>query len=420
MAIELQIQNFVINKFNKVEIDLKYDSVADTFAFDTTFDQNDKANKFCFKPLSYYDCTIKYRGVLVMTGTLLNHSFTDMPAPTPTSISGYSKCGVIGDCTIANYPVQSNLKTIKEIAEFVCTPYEVKVIIDPEVADVCNKPIQQSTVDQFGTILSYLDSLCSQRFVVLSHDNKGNLLLTKAKVGKILTTVDTLVRDKPTAFVNDIEGSPDFINKYEKEELLGDRAILWDFNPNQKGKKYISMALTTNGQAMHSPITISGQGGQISSADNYIVNPYVSTKTTYDIISGASKTFTTELIGSPTPTQQHYLKQDVWKPLRAKNVQQTFGDGTTIPLTARFELGKELKAIGLTITVKGWTLGGNLITPNQVITVYNPACYIYKKTTFFITDVKLVGTEQPETAVIKCVLPECFTQDEVKNIFNVS
>lgn len=71
----------------------------------------------------------------------------------------------------------------------------------------------------------------------------------------------------------------------------------------------------------------------------------------------------------------------------------------------------------LTIKVEGWELNGNLIVPNQLITVQNPDVYLYEPTTFFIQEVDLMGNETYETATMRCVVPEAFNDDPVKYIF---
>ena len=86
--------------------------------------------------------------------------------------------------------------------------------------------------------------------------------------------------------------------------------------------------------------------------------------------------------------------------------------------TARFLLGMDLKAIGLQVDLPKWTLGTSLARPNQIITAQNKGVGLKRKVRWFINEVEFEGDETKDTAKLKCTLPECYNDQEVKNEFN--
>lgn len=146
-----------------------------------------------------------------------------------------------------------------------------------------------------------------------------------------------------------------------------------------------SMDLAINGQMMHSEITLQKQaaieGG--NAGEQSIKNPYAST---------------------------------VYRP---KVKSQSSGDDNDTGKAAKNSLSEELKGIVLKIETDRWEIDGKIIKPNNTITVINPSLYLYNKTTFFIEQVDLKGsnTEADYRATLTCVLPEVYNNSTPKNIF---
>jgi prophage tail gpP-like protein len=234
-------------------------------------------------------------------------------------------------------------------------PYNLKVIVDNSVSGVCSEVIETSEIGQYETIKSYLASIASQKNVVLSHNASGDLLLTQAN---------------------------------------GNKQAIYNFDSGA----WTKMALQVNGQAMHSLINIKGQVNADTpdtSADAQQLNPYLD-NTRFGVGHGG-----------------FFPK---FRPIVYQQTAST--DPNTPPLTARKKLGNELKAaIRLTIDVDGWTLGGVIPMTGDIITVKNPDLFLYQKTKWFIEGVDFRGDAKSDTMTLTCVLPECFNNDEVKNIF---
>lgn len=180
MRIKINGNNYLF--FNQLNIDLKLDSIASTFSFVARFNPNNENHKKLFKPLSYNKVEIfNDADNLIFTGVIVNHSFASGSTSNLVNVSGYSLPGILEDCTIPvrNYPLESTNRSLKDISERLCGLFGVKVIIDSSVGNDANRVYKKSVASPTDTIKSYLSKLTSQRNVVLSHDNKGRVLLFK-------------------------------------------------------------------------------------------------------------------------------------------------------------------------------------------------------------------------------------------------
>jgi prophage tail gpP-like protein len=378
--------------YNNVSINLQYNSIADSFSFSAYF--NPSSNRDLFKPSLYSVVQILHKGVVILTGRVLAYNFKSAGDPPEAliEVSGASVTEVLSVCPVVTTPTMYTGLTIEQIVQKVCRHYSIGVIVDPEVQADCNKilTVAYPKIDQ--TVKDYIDSITKQLQIVVSHTATGQILLTRVKADKVYTRKATRV--KPVARSEQIEGAPEFIATVD---VAVDRPVLFDF----VNGTYISMDLSFDGADMHSDIMILGQS-QPDTANsvqlaNTAINPYVEAK---------------PIIYSPL------IPDAVDRGVRPLNVVQTVGDSSTLPLTSRAEVGRELKNIKLTIQIEGWELNEHLVTPNQMITVTNPFVHLYKKTKWFIQEVKLVTNESSTTATLTCVLPECFSDEPIKNIFD--
>lgn len=239
-----------VDFFNSVKVNMKHDSVASTFEFEMDFDPNnqehaeiacvshmhevliyyvhDKPGRY---PVSRKSGQIIY-GVttdeLVLTGYMLSQSFTLAPKPELTQLTGYSKPGALEDCDVPVelYPLESNGLTFRQIVQKLISRFNFGFVVAASGAntvfvekDRVDKQIEKSTAPESTNIKSYLTELATQKNLVLSHDEFGNLLITNGHTSKasVIATIDA------------------------------------DNHP-QVG--YRSMRLVFNGQPMHSHITV--------------------------------------------------------------------------------------------------------------------------------------------------------------------
>lgn len=402
--IELKIANRIFRHFGQCTINLKFDSVASTFELQVYFNPDDATEKTLFMPGSYHRCEIFYGGVLVLTGTVLSHSFGRNEVRQWANVSGYSVPGILEDTCVLNVdadesitineanqtaavpdaPLQLDGLTLQQLCEKLILRQGIGLEVDQELKTdtAFNAPITKVSIRPEQSIASVLDEQCRSKNVLLSHTKDGKLLLTRAKADALLTKSETFVKVSPTAVSSDVDGAPEaVIVKEERREEQ--RAVLADFTRT----RYNNMGLQFDGQRMHRVIQVVGQasvGDTVNTPISACVNPYV-----------------------PNDSRG----------LRFKRVVQRVGDENDTQLTARQLVGDELKNIKLMIGVEGWTLGGNLITPNQIVEVQNEDLHLYKKSKWFIQEVSLMATESERKAMIQCVPPEAFNNDKIVNKF---
>lgn len=401
---KLRIAGHTIKTYNEVTVNLKYDSILDSFSFLVYHDPADPVHQEIFKPGNYAPCTIHYGGLLIMTGTVVSYKAVSAGNPPKTllAISGYSKTGVLNECPCVTVPLQNDGLSFKQICEAACKHYNIKVITDPEVSQICNTVFSQSCPEPDETVLHYLDSLATQLNVVLSHTNDGQLLLTQHKSGKTYTDSKTLVNTNPTPFDSSLTGAPQQRVSAPRQQV--DRAVLFDFS---EPGSWTKMSFEFNGQQIHSDAVVIAQK-QTTDTNTIqttpVFNPIYTINTAVQNSNKYNATNDTGLVDQrgQRPTTQI----------------QTQGNDNTAPLTGRAIIGEELKNITWFIDVDDWTLNGNLITPGQIVTVTNPEVFLYKKTKLLIQEALLHGKgDEDETATLVCVLPECFNQDEIKSPF---
>lgn len=153
----------------------------------------------------------------------------------------------------------------------------------------------------------------------------------------------------------------------------------------EKGKTpATSMEFVFNGQAMHSTITMFAQSGRDdidTSEEESVTNPYVRYTTRPKVSVHSSN----------------------------------YDDDTS--KAVRNALANELRNIQMVIDINTWVLGGKIVRPGKIVTVLNPEVYMYKKAKWFIEEVNLSRTASVEEATLKCVLPECYTGETPKYLF---
>lgn len=219
--------------FQSYDLSLKFNSIADTFSF-TGLKQT------LPDYLGYNDCEILNENESVIKGTILNQSNKISTKPELITVSGYSKCGILEDVNIpvSLYPLQSDNLTLKEICDKLLQPFKIEYIVDSSVYKEFNKKYRKSNADANQTIKDYINSLASQRGIILTHTRDAKLLFTKVDISK-LTPVVRFVQD---------------------------------------GYGIMEMSIDLNGQSLHSDITVMKQASSDNpdSGERTIRNPYCS------------------------------------------------------------------------------------------------------------------------------------------------
>lgn len=234
--------------FSNFQLSLKYDSFGSAFSFEFYFDPNNPDHKELACVSHYHDCEIEHNGETLVTGFALSQGFTWTPTKQLATISGYSKPGFFEDCSVAleSYPLQFNGMSLLNVAKKITRPwnentkYKIGIKIDDEVRDLVNKSYPSIEVSQTDTIASILTKLAQEKRIIISHDEKGNLLFTQAK-----TNLNPIL----------------------------------NFNFTQGQIPGVEFKHNFNGQGMHSHITVMKQASATSDNATQLTirNPYVPT-----------------------------------------------------------------------------------------------------------------------------------------------
>lgn len=366
---KVKIKGRFLDHYTALKISRSLDSIASTFSLAVRFNPENDTHKELFKPLQYLPIEIySDSNELMFTGTILNHSFQSDNLFNLLQISGYSKCGILEDVTIppSMYPLESNNKSLKEIADSLCGAYGIDVIYlldsdsdingdfnknvgtkikafkepkkkrkqttNPEV----NRTFKKTTASATDSVKSYISKLTSQRNILLSHNNSGDVVMFKPNVNS-----------KPKYY-------------FSKENTL-------------------KMSSSWNGQGMHSEINVvrqpSSENAGVSTADK-INNP---------------------LIGKYRPTTKVLSS----------------GEDTDTSKAANNELSAELQNIKLTIELQGLFED---ILPGDLINVHNHEIYSFAYSRWIVSSIDLTIDEKSTTTSLNLVLPETYTGDIPKPI----
>lgn len=366
---KVKINGLFLDHFTALKISRSLDSIASTFSLAVRFNPENDTHKELFKPLQYLPIEIySDSNELMFTGTILNHSFQSDNLFNLVQISGYSKCGILEDVTIppSMYPLESNNKSLKEIADSLCGAYGIDVIYlldsdsdingdfnknvgtkinaykepkkkrkqttNPEV----NRTFKKTTASATDSVKSYISKLTSQRNILLSHNNSGDVVMFKPNVNS-----------KPKYY-------------FSKDNT-------------------IKMSSSWNGQGMHSEINVvrqpSAENAGVSTADK-IKNP---------------------LIGKYRPTTKVLSS----------------GEDTDTSKAANNELSAELQNIKLTIELQGLFED---ILPGDLINVHNHEIYSFAYSRWIVSSIDLTIDEKSTTTSLDLVLPETYSGDIPKPI----
>lgn len=241
LKINDRIKVRTIQYFNNFSLDLKYDSVASSFAFGFYFDpeNHDLEELACVS--HFHQAQVYFNGELLLNGYIVSQAFNSAPKAELAHFSGYSLPGVLEDCPIPPPPtpqgayLEFTALTLREIASKVLAKFNIPMVVSASVASLMDIPYAETAAEPTQSVKDYLNELASQRNIVISHTANGSLLFTRANASQ-----------KPSFHV-------------------------------EKGLIATSMRLEYNGQGMHSHITAMKQASEdgTNEGQDTVTNPLV-------------------------------------------------------------------------------------------------------------------------------------------------
>lgn len=189
----LELNGVEFDFFTTVNLKLEYATISGTFSLSALFDPSIPAHKVLFRPLAFHKVRIKEDGTTLMTGVILSHNFTHSSEKALVTIAGYSITGVLQDSSIPTsvYPYEFNNMSLRAIIERVIKPFGVRLVVRDSALQEATSNIDQTTANHGESVASFVSKIATQRNLILSNDNLGNLVLDRPRaLGDIVTFYD--------------------------------------------------------------------------------------------------------------------------------------------------------------------------------------------------------------------------------------
>ena len=182
---KIKINGSYYSFFDEVVINEKFDSVASSFSLKARYNPNNESHRQIFKPLAFNKVEIyDDENVLRLTGFTVNTSLRSSSIRELQILSGYSKAGILEDCTIPYilYPLEKNNVSLSDIVSKILPYFKLSFETDATAKKDMELQYAKTVAEPSESVKSYLSKLASQRNIILSHKSNGDLLFFKPDV----------------------------------------------------------------------------------------------------------------------------------------------------------------------------------------------------------------------------------------------
>lgn len=212
------------------EIVIKINDEKLEYFVDVTFSTsiNTIASSFVFKTFYEIDnyefakIEVLRNNEIIFTGKVFGKKESNKTTPQPYIYQCYSLTGILEDCTLPDtaFPIQTKNKSLKEIVESVCGNFDITVKIDSSAESEVNKTYTLQDQSPDKKVAGIINNLCSQHNLILSHNARGELIITKTITGNLAN---------PPLKINSSKGY-NYRSFYYKYLILGQQSILSNTN----------------------------------------------------------------------------------------------------------------------------------------------------------------------------------------------
>ena len=338
---KIKINNKFFNHFSDLKVNFNLDTFGSTFSFKARFNPDNLEHQKIFRPLSYNEIQIfSNDNNLLLTGTIVNNSFSSSQNPELVSLSGYSKSGILQDVSIplSVYPLEKNNQSLSQISSQMIKPFNIGQIIDPS-ANELSFNYEKVVANVSDTVAGFLSKLAAQRNVIIGHTTKGDLYYFKA-------------------FTNSKS-----VRAYTTKNVL-------------------SSSIRIDGQGFHRSISVLRQPSDTNDGASTVDS------ITNTIVLSDRKVIKTLSSGEDTDTSK-----------AANNV-----------------LAAELKSLQVSIELPRIDYD---LKCGQIVNFQNRELFIYKSQRFVVNTITYNEDSGSDTMSISLLLPEAFSGENPKNIFEI-
>lgn len=218
---------------------LKITSAIDSFSvveFGAPFDFNIPGFKEVFKPFSYKSVIVTIGGDPVFTGVMVAVNPVIETEQKTITVSCYSLPGVLNDCNPPASSAESlefnNLK-LTDIARALCEPFG----INAKFIDDSGATFELVACEADKTIFSFLSDLAKQRNLIITDDERGNLVFHKS-----------IARGNPVARFTSGDNGPLMITPaFNPQEYYSHVTGMQDVSIGDSGSQYTVKNTKLNG-----------------------------------------------------------------------------------------------------------------------------------------------------------------------------
>lgn len=181
--ISLSAGGLVYAGWTKVSVTRSLEAMAGSFDLELTYKFQGSSDKYraFMEPIKQGEpCVVKIGNDPVITGYVDDWVPSYDDKQVIISVSGRDKTSDLIDCSIIYPSGQFVNQTLTQIANTVCKPFGIDVIVKADVG----APFQRIQIEQGETPHELLTRLARQRGVLLTNDALGNLVITRASKDK--------------------------------------------------------------------------------------------------------------------------------------------------------------------------------------------------------------------------------------------
>jgi hypothetical protein len=175
-SLVIKINGKKLEFFDNVTLSKSIDAISSSFSFSSFYVIDD-----------YEFATIEVlrNDIIIFKGSVFAPDFPNNAKPEPITYKCYSLTGILEDCPLplSSYPIQTKNKSLKEIVDSICSSFDVVVKFDSSAESAINLKYTLQDQDPTAKASAIINKLCSQKNLILTHNSKGELIITKTLVG---------------------------------------------------------------------------------------------------------------------------------------------------------------------------------------------------------------------------------------------
>ncbi|MBQ3462307.1 MAG: LysM peptidoglycan-binding domain-containing protein [Clostridia bacterium] len=155
----------------------------DAFSFMSKWNADSRGLRDAFRPFVYSPCKLFFGGDVIFNGIVLPPVPQISPDYQIINVQGYPLCGVLIDSCLppSLFPAEYNGLDLRQIAETVCEPFGVGVVIEGDVGE----PFDKVDVGLDDKIWDFLSKLAGQRGMAMTNKFDGRLLIYKPVIKEV-------------------------------------------------------------------------------------------------------------------------------------------------------------------------------------------------------------------------------------------